>query len=218
MAKVIEKSRGDFTVRRDFVSIGIKHRDIFNIVDPILADNTRPDNLNGLIRVMSAELKAENRMNAAYKYQALMKSLRDFTNGEDIAFERISPEFISSYNDWLEASGYVSNTTAFYLRTLQTVLKKAREKGLADLPTDLFKGINTAHSRNPIKSATERSLEVDELKRIINLDLAENKQMELARDVFMFSFYCQGIEFKEITTLTTDNIQGNYLIFNRRGN
>jgi integrase len=51
--------------------------------------------------------------------------------------------------------------------------------------------------------------------KIINYK-AKDKSTELAIDIFSFSYYCGGINFKDISYLTKENIMGNRLIYCRR--
>lgn len=52
--------------------------------------------------------------------------------------------------------------------------------------------------------------------KIEKLDLSTNQPLALARDVFMFGFYCGGMELVDIANRTVENVKNDRLIFRRR--
>lgn len=55
------------------------------------------------------------------------------------------------------------------------------------------------------------------LMRIVYAYLGNEPKLEEMRDMFMFAFYCRGMESSEVISLTTDNIQNGCLVYKRRG-
>jgi hypothetical protein len=47
------------------------------------------------------------------------------------------------------------------------------------------------------------------------MDLAEYKELALARDLFMFSFYMRGISFIDMANLRKSNMKNGYIVYSR---
>lgn len=56
----------------------------------------------------------------------------------------------------------------------------------------------------------------DELNKIVDADSKVAPRLNLSLNIFMFSFYCHGMELIDILNLKTDNIAGNFLTYNKR--
>lgn len=55
------------------------------------------------------------------------------------------------------------------------------------------------------------------LLKIASMDLSKSGKLDIARDMFMFGFYCHGMELTDIIDLRTENIRENELTYQRRG-
>lgn len=72
-------------------------------------------------------------------------------------------------------------------------------------------------SRSSPKPATNE-VNIDTIRQLEKLNLSDDKTLELARDLFMFGFYAQGMELANIVNLRVDNLNGNILTYRKRGN
>ena len=54
------------------------------------------------------------------------------------------------------------------------------------------------------------------MQKIIQYKTIPATKLHLAQQIFLFSFYCRGINFTDIAFLTWENIQGNRLTYRRR--
>ena len=60
------------------------------------------------------------------------------------------------------------------------------------------------------------ALDINTIHSIGSMNLSHDKSLELARDVFIFGFYAQGMEFIDVANLRPDNLKDNILTFRRR--
>lgn len=213
MTDVIAKSRTDFPIRRDMVSIGREFRDCFKYLFSV-RKNDKCAGLFDYIFSLAQLLKNERRSSQAKSFISLISSLKSFTEADEIIFSNITAEFVQEYYEWLKRKGIANSSQSFYLRTLRTVLNKAHEDELVDVSPDWFEKVDTR-----IYKSTEnegKSLDRDVLLKIENLDLTANDSLALARDMFMFGFYCEGMELIDISNLTIDNIKEGHLVYRRR--
>lgn len=213
MEEVIAKSQVDFPLRNDIVSVGREFKGDFKFVFPKQTDiNAR--NIYGFIFNLTQSLKSERRTSQARNFISLLANLKLYAEGNEINFHEIDQDFVIRYADWLKHIGISDSTQSFYLRNLRTVLNKAHENGLIGLTSGWFHDVNTSIEHSPERYDIDLNREL--LLRIESLDLSGDKQTALVRDMFMFGFYCGGMELIDIANLGYSNMRGNVLIYQRR--
>lgn len=102
------------------------------------------------------------------------------------------------------------------MRCFRTILGYAQDEGLLTIGADWFKDTN-----RKIIFEKDETMTYEEahglLMRIVYAYLGNEPKLEEMRDMFMFAFYCRGMESSEVISLTTDNIQNGCLVYKRRG-
>lgn len=215
MSEIIAKSKTEFPIRRDLVSVGREFRNAFSYVFTINSEGNTT-NLYDYIFNQIQSLKNEQRICQARNFRSLQSSLYDFTNAESLKFSEVDSKFIQNYALWLKQKRINESTQSFYLRTFRSILNKAHKDGLVDASPNWFKEVNTQiyHSSDIARKKLNREL----LLKIANLDLSKNDPLALVRDMFMFGFYCGGMELVDIANLIKSNINNNRLVYRRRLN
>lgn len=149
-------------------------------------------------------------------YRATHNSFRRFytykTGSEhaDCDWCMINSALIEEYQAWLKAERIKPNSTSFYMRILRAVYRRAAETGLTG-DSRPFDNVYTGVART-----AKRAIGIDDIKRIRNLDLSSQAQLELYRDVFMFQFYCRGMAFIDAAILKKADIHGRTLTYQRQ--
>lgn len=213
MGEAIAKSRTEFPLRNDIVSVGREFKGDFNFVFPKQTDISA-GNIYGYIFNLSQSLKNEKRVSQAKNFISLLANLKLFADGKDIFFYEISKEFINRYANWLKHLNISDSTESFYLRNLRTVLNKAHDNGLIGSTSGWFQEVNTSIGHST--KISDGKLNRDLMLRIENLDLSGNKNEALVRDMFMFGFYCGGMELIDLANLKYSNLKEGMLIYHRR--
>lgn len=213
MDTVTAKSRTDFPLRRDIISIGREFKGAFQYVFPTPAKEDGED-LSAYILALTQSLRNARRNSQAHSFASLLSSLRDFVKTDEIKFSDINAGFVRDYAGWLKQTGITESTQSFYLRTLRTILNKAQKDGLVEVSPEWFMEVNTRIYKPSDSRGTKLSRDV--LLKIENLDLPSNGPLALVRDMFMFGFYCEGMELVDIANLTTENIKDGLMIYRRR--
>lgn len=101
------------------------------------------------------------------------------------------------------------NTISFYMRNLRSVYNIAVEKGLITQQNP-FKNVYTG-----IDKTIKRAISIEIIRKIKNLDLKKHPSKELARDIFMFSFYTRGMSFIDMAFLKKTDLCNGVLIYRR---
>jgi len=154
-------------------------------------------------------LQNNGQFKTAVSYSCTFNSFFNFRKGEDLSIEEITSEQIKSYQSWLKQRGVVSNTSSFYMRVLRAVYNKAVSKNLA-VQQHSFEGVYTG-----IDKTQKRALSIEALRLLKELDLSGKKKLELARDLFMFSFYTRGIT-RNSYCMVFQNIENQHILITQR--
>ena len=149
----------------------------------------------------------------ALVYATSKRCIQRFTHSNlSFTFDVIDPKWLLRYEEWMKES-YKETTVSLRFRTLRSVFNKAIEMEVVkkDLyPFDKFKvsKFNT--------STKKRAISKDDIRKIEMLDLSsEEWYMRFSRDLFIFSYYCAGINYCDIALLTFSQIKNDRLSYYR---
>lgn len=129
---------------------------------------------------------------------------------EDVPFERITVAFCNRWEIELRALGARETTLSQRFRTLRSVLNKAIANGSMKLEVYPFaRTVAEKHKFSVGKfdvSTSKRAISRDAVRRLEALGPTTDR-LKLAKDVFLFSFYCGGINFVDLAQLRWRDIQ-----------
>ncbi len=178
--------------------------------------DTETESLSGLLHAMSLKMLSEGRESSSNSYMSTRLSLNRFLNDKNLPLADIDRNIIEGYAGWLKDTGVADSTRSFYLRTLRTAINYAVKEGIIDAASDLFRNVNTK-ARFDRADNEAAHLSRESILKIANLDLSDSPKLDLARDMFMFGFYCRGMEQTDIINLRPENLRDNELTYRRRG-
>ncbi|MGN0221212.1 MAG: tyrosine-type recombinase/integrase [Prevotella sp.] len=159
---------------------------------------------------LNDKLRKIGKKRMADRYTTTINSLQRYLKGGDVPLEKVDSTMIQGYEQWLKERGLCRNTTSFYIRNMRTIYNHAVEDGLV-ISSSPFKHVYTG-----IDKTVKRALPLEVIKQLKSLDLSLNPRMELARDMFLFSFYTRGMSFIDMAQLTQSNLQGGVLTYRRQ--
>jgi integrase len=118
----------------------------------------------------------------------------------DIPFNDIDATFYSTYIQYLNGLNLAKNSVGKQIKVLKTFLNAASDQGLNS---------NQIHKSKIFKKPTEEVDKVyltdDEIQRIYKLNLNDNKDLEVTRDLFIIACYT-GFRFSDFTSLKREHI------------
>lgn len=155
-------------------------------------------------------MKSLGKQGTADAYNTSLNSFIWFREGIDLSPEAIDDSLISAYEARLKEEGVCRNTSSFYMRNLRAVYNRAVSKGLT-MQRDPFREVYTG-----IDKTVKRAVPLSVIKRIKALDLSLSPLEELARDMFLFSFYTRGMSFVDMAYLRKKDVQNGILPYRRR--
>ncbi|MEI6753440.1 MAG: site-specific integrase [Paludibacter sp.] len=117
----------------------------------------------------------------------------------------------------VQRKGNSSNSRMIHFRTLRAILNQAIQAKEASLTTYPF-GKGGFEVARLAEETEKRYLPTEYLVKIKNTT-SDNKVNEYARKLFLFSYFCYGISFVDMASLTPDNIKrlesGLYIVYKR---
>lgn len=181
----------------------------YGITDAPLSQRT--PSLLAYIRQQSEQLIHDQRYGLGSNYHYLIASLTQFLGERELLLDQLTPDLVKSYETWLfHTCGISRNTSSNYMRQLRAIYNRAVAQGIV-ADQHPFRQVYTGISRTP-----HRALSLDQIRAIKRLDLSSFPQLSLARDLFMFSFYTQGMAFVDMAFLRTEAITGGKLTYHRQ--
>jgi integrase/recombinase XerD len=131
----------------------------------------------------------------------------DKFSGANTTFGAITPSWIRKYQKYCHDNEMSVNTCNFHLRNLRALYNRAKEEGLAPQENP-FKGFDLSST-----PAYERYLSKEELEKFIShkyQDKDGKSRWKEAKDLFLFSYYSQGLNLKDILSLRHSKIKDNH--------
>lgn len=157
-----------------------------------------------------AELESAGRFGTARSYRSLMSAWGKFAGARHYRFPQLDSHTVLAFADHLERQGNRRNTVCFYLRTLHALYNRARRYGYAPTQRDPFREVSFKPARTP-KLAVNRNL----LRTLAGSDFGD-KELNEARDMFLFSFYARGMSFVDICHLKKEMVWNDALHYERQ--
>ena len=122
--------------------------------------------------------------------------------GIELTFQEVSTEQMQRYEQEALAHGYSKTTVGMRIRAMRTICNMALNKGIMR-PSDYCFKKGTQNSYI-IKRTTSRrmALNLNEIKIIADAIILETKQNQrMSRDLFLFSFWANGLNFADLVRL-----------------
>lgn len=180
--------------------------------DLFIAPNLRTDDDNNLFSLIEKKinaLKESNKYNTATTYASTMKALRGFA-GDVIPIASIDVNWLKDFERWLKKNGRNETTIGFYMRDIRCIIKLCIPDKLS--PEAYPFGIDKY--RIPTSNGRNMALTKDQIRKLKDYDdgLRSTRQY---RDIWLFSFFCNGINISDLLRLRYDNIINGEIVFYR---
>lgn len=146
-------------------------------------------------------------------YTSTYHRIIDFVGVErKLYFSDITSHFLVDFIDYLKKSGIKENTANFYCRILRAVYNKAYREDIAGTQADSpFHKVSFGSV-----STVKRAIGSESIKKIIHADVRNNNRLQLAKDIFLFSFYSRGMSFIDMAYLKHRDICNHVIYYRRR--
>jgi len=150
------------------------------------------------------DLRRAGRASTTSSYQCAFNSLTYFS--KNLAWNDLTPEFLEEYEAYMREEGKSQNTIGIYLRSLRAVINYGIANGL--FAKEYYPFGRKSHGKYQIPAAQnkKRALSKKEVEAIKALEVKPGSRKELARDFWLFSYYANGCNIKDIVHLKWKDI------------
>lgn len=162
-------------------------------------------------RYKIAEIKREGRAGTASNYECSYKSLLEFCKNKPLPFTSVTKSFLQAYEKWMVESGKSLTTVGIYLRPLRAVYNDAIASGEVNPE---FYPFGKRKYTIPASRNVKKALTISDIEKIVTYEPQHDGEAK-ARDLWFFSYLCNGINVKDMARLKYENIAGDEITFVR---
>ena len=182
-----------FLFEKSMFSKTVKVKDVYTLYSTVITSMNQNGNLG-----------------TASNYKCSRNSLMMFK--PKLEFKEVTVDFLKSYEKWLLEKGKSISTVGIYLRPLRAVLNIAIEDGFYSKEYYPF---GKRRYQIPASKNTKKALTKEEVGKIYYFDSPLGSWWQKAKDVWLFSYFANGINMKDIAMLKYENIDGEFIRFVR---
>lgn len=141
------------------------------------------------------------------EYERTFFYLKEFSKkiGKALDFKDIDLDFYYGFVEYLQSLNLATNTIGKKIQTLKIFLNAA-----TDLGFNQYRHFKSSRFNAISEESESIYLNQEELKRIYDLDLADNPRLDKVRDLFIVGCWT-GVRFSDIPQITPDAIKDNYI-------
>ena len=170
------------------------------------------DTLNSAIKAKIKSLESEGRSGTQLYYGCALASIEKF-GGSNIQFADVDVDWLTQYEKSMLKEGRSYTTIGMYIRALRTLLNDAKRAGIIKEYQYPFGKEEDKYSI-PTGTGRKLALNLQQIKNIISYDDG-NPTTQMYRDLWFFSYLCNGLNFKDLMRLKFSNIQNGEICFLR---
>lgn len=162
------------------------------------------------------KLKADGK--SSYKnYQAALRRLEEFAIKEVYATD-VTTRFLQEFEQWIDRHVGGVRATSLYMSSFRKIFNDLREHhnneelAIIKIPNNPFSRYKVP--RQSISASGSRALDIQMIRKISDYT-SDNALDQMARDMFMLSFYLCGMNSADIYALTPRKIKSGILTYQR---
>jgi len=157
-------------------------------------------------------IKLQGRIKTAKIYKEAIFKIVRLLDKKDIAFQDITVALLNKFESELLKNGVSENSISVYMRALRAVYNRGITEAVVKNLDNPFKVYKVSKLDN---RTVKRAITKVQIKSIVDLKLEPNSKIEFAKDVFLFSYYCRGMNFRDVALLKKENLQDDRIYYIR---
>jgi len=156
------------------------------------------------------KLIQKGKLGTAISYHCSYNSLMTFRG--NVRFKDISVNFLYQFEQWTKDRGIAKATQGIYLRNLRAIFNEAIADGI--ISKDKCYPFGRRKYQIPTGRNIKKALKLDQIEKIYFHE-PECESERRAKAFWLFCYFGNGMNPKDVTLLKYKNIHGEYLIFER---
>ena len=166
--------------------------------------------VNSVFLKKMEELKSNGQANTYFSYKGTLHKIEQFA-GKQISFQEISINWLNRCEHFWLSTGSSYSSMSFYFRNLKSIMNMARKDGIIKESQYPF---GKGKYEVPSGSGRKLALTLEQIKKLITYTDG-TKATEMYRDLWFFSYLCNGINFRDMVFLQYSNIINGEICFIR---
>lgn len=168
------------------------------------------DTLNAGFKIKIQALLKNEQVGTHLFYQDAFRSVESF-GGENILYITVTVDWLKNYEKYMLKLGRAYSTIGMYCRAIRCIINEAKRAGLIKENQYPF---GKGKFEIPTGKGRKLALTLQQIKSVANYSDG-NEATEKYRDMWFFSYLCNGINFADMLTLKFSNIQNGEICFLR---
>jgi integrase/recombinase XerD len=154
----------------------------------------------------------EGRIGAAVCMHCSYQSLMKFRG--NVSFNEITVAYLNQYEQWLQNRDVSKTTIGIYIRALRTIFNEAIEEGI--IKREKCYPFGRRRYRIPASKNIKKALDLSDVSKIYYYECKSGIEGEQkAKDFWLFSYFGNRMNTKDIAYLKWKNLREDYLVFER---
>lgn len=165
------------------------------------------------------ELNKAGKFGNANFYRDTKNALSKFWEDEELTFDSANYQFLKKFESHMYASGRKGNTPFIYMRTFRALINHAIKEGYCKTKIYPFKnklnpnGYDVEHLK---ENTMKRAISKEKIRLIRDFNASEYPELKDAKNYFLFSFYCRGMNISDIAFLRWPDIRNGRVNYIRK--
>ncbi len=205
-----EEARANDIINQLFDKGKLNYQSITQVKNRITRNSTY-DSFYKFGELLAEDLKAAHRYGTARSYTGIISILRTFTKGRDLKFNELNYDFIKRFERYHLAKGNSINSLSSYLRAVKAIYNKGIKAGIIE--REAYPFVHYTIRQTPTE---KRALAVEDIRKIISLELPKDMVLFRYRNYFICSFLLYGMNFTDMAHLKVGSIINGRIKFRRK--
>jgi len=184
-------------------------------INPKTNNQSQSINIVTHLEDYAEKLYKEGSIKTSKGYTTTVHHLKDYLKKKDdcLLFSDITPEFLVLLEKYFLSSKVKLSYSSIgvYMRNIRTVFNQAISKKI--ISSELYP-FGKGKYVPPSTKKAKKSLRIDEIEKIYNYK-PHNSQEALAKDLWLFAYFANGLNVKDIASLKYENIKNGVITFIR---
>ncbi|MCM5662496.1 site-specific integrase [Galbibacter mesophilus] len=139
-------------------------------------------------------------------------SVKKFYRTKSLNFQDITHTFLNKYEVFLRARGGTDGGIGVRMRAIRALYNMAIERNIVKRELYPFDAYKVSKLKG---KGIKRALNIEEIQRIINLDVSEYPHLTDSKNYFVFSFYTRGMNFADMMKLEKKDVSEDRIFYTR---
>ena len=158
-------------------------------------------------------LNIEGRINTAMTYRSTKVAFEEFTGKKRLLFSEVTPNLLKSFEKkWLSDNKSIT-TVGIYMRSLRTIFNIAKSRNVI---TEKYYPFSKHKYQIPASVNVKKAISKEDIKKIYQYKAQRLSAEHFAKDIWVFSYLCNGINLRDIARLKYEDIKGDSIFFLRQ--